>query len=171
VAPPSLATLRSVSLCSEPCYVHCSSTCMHALQERSLPRQAALATLEKGGGFACEAVGGRTRRLRTTQSTQMCENLSRVAIENRYPGNTGGDYVLCDGNIPNSHCVDGRKTNSSASRFANGLGCFELVREPQWRDRPEQYPWTQSETTHPPPDRSSPHYSTRSHRCHKHNRR
>ena len=47
------------------------------------------------------------------------ENLSRAAIESRYPGNTRGEYVLCDGDRPNSRCVDGRKTNSSAARFAN----------------------------------------------------
>ena len=27
------------------------------------------------------------------------ENLSRAAIESRYPGNTRGEYVLCDGNM------------------------------------------------------------------------
>ena len=47
------------------------------------------------------------------------ENLSRAAIERRYPGNTRGEYVLCDGNRPTSRCVDGRKTNSGAARFAN----------------------------------------------------
>ena len=47
------------------------------------------------------------------------ENMSRAAINARYPGNVRGEYVLCDGDRPNSRCIDGRKTNSGAARFAN----------------------------------------------------
>ena len=47
------------------------------------------------------------------------EQMSRTQINQRYPGNTVGEYVLCDGNRSNSRCVDGRKTNSSVARFAN----------------------------------------------------
>ena len=47
------------------------------------------------------------------------ENLSRAAIERRYPRDRRGEYVLCDGNRLNSRCVDGKKTNSSVARFAN----------------------------------------------------
>ena len=47
------------------------------------------------------------------------ENLSRAQIDQRYPGNTVGEYVLCEGDNANSRCVDARKTNSSAARFTN----------------------------------------------------
>ena len=46
------------------------------------------------------------------------ESLSRAQIDMRY-GDTTGQYVLCDGIRPTSRCVDGRKTNSGAGRYAN----------------------------------------------------
>ena len=47
------------------------------------------------------------------------EQMRRAQINQRYPGNTVGEYVLCDGKRSSSRCVDGRKTNSSVARFAN----------------------------------------------------
>ena len=44
------------------------------------------------------------------------ERLTPAQLEERYPGNTRGEYVLC----PNGgYCIDGKKTNSSTVRFAN----------------------------------------------------
>lgn len=45
------------------------------------------------------------------------EQLSRDQVEERYPGNTIGEYTLCGSNAVG--CKDGRKTNSGAARFAN----------------------------------------------------
>jgi len=46
------------------------------------------------------------------------ERVSRAEIDRRYVGTTG-QYVLCEGNRPKSRCVDARKTNSGAGRYAN----------------------------------------------------
>eukprot|EP01052_Picozoa_sp_SAG31_P023705 SAG31_NODE_1972_length_6762_cov_16.244635_3_plen_160_part_00 len=47
------------------------------------------------------------------------ERLSRAAIDRRYPGDIVAQYTLCSGNSPTSQCIDARKTNSGAGRYAN----------------------------------------------------
>ena len=47
------------------------------------------------------------------------EKLSRTQVHKRYPGNVTAPYVLCNGTGPQAPCVDGRKSNSSLTRFIN----------------------------------------------------
>ena len=44
------------------------------------------------------------------------EKMSRDKVDERYPGNTRAEYVLCP---TANHCIDARRTNVSAVRFAN----------------------------------------------------
>ena len=47
------------------------------------------------------------------------EELTRRQVEARYPAGEAAVYTICAGDDPRSKCIDARKTNSSAARFAN----------------------------------------------------
>ena len=47
------------------------------------------------------------------------EELTRQQVDARYPGDELAVYTICAGDDARSKCIDGRKTNSSAARFAN----------------------------------------------------
>jgi len=44
------------------------------------------------------------------------EVLTRAQVDQRYPGDVTGQYVLC---TSRTRCIDGRKSTAGAARFAN----------------------------------------------------
>lgn len=62
-----------------------------------------------------------TRRFGANQRIALYggEKMDRAEMDRLYTGDNHPHYTICNGDAPTSHCVDGRKTNSSAARYIN----------------------------------------------------
>lgn len=97
---------RRTCLYSKYCFQHAQKKKHLSIKNSTIPRAG------KGLFAAADLPRG-------TRIPYKGEMMTRQQVDERYPGDELGEYVLCFGRGRNQRCVDARSTQSGLGRYAN----------------------------------------------------